>query len=385
MIVGFLRKKNTPPKLARLLSYTCNYHGISLIYMTPEGINMTKGTVQGKMLINNVWESVEVSLPKYIDVNPHLFNSAKDADIMKYLKENTNLSIDRRNIIKKDVLQDELKKHPSLYKYGIPSAKVTSFQDLLQFLYKNKQIVVKPVNGLQGKSVMVIKILDENQFIIGEQKKETVYNIQELEEFYNSVMKKTKYLMQKYIVSRTNLGDPFDCSIHLEKGANNEWKIANMFIRIGIEQSVVSNVSQSGGISRVNSFLEVNYTGKAKQIEKQLHQVSTKIAVEIERITKTQLATMGLDVGIDPYGRLYVFEINSYPIVSPQMSEITVIRPQYYKYMLELNENKLKKKEHDEITKVLNENRKLKRQLNQIKTSTSWKVTKAIRGIGRSL
>src|SRR5699024_11740718 len=116
------------------------------------------------------------------------------------------------------------------------------------------------------------------------------------------ILKKTKYLMQRYIVSRKNLGDPFDCRVHLEKGANNEWKIANMFIRIGIEQSVVSNVSQGGGISRVNSFLEVNYTGKAKQIEKQLHQVSTKIAVEIERITKTQLATMGLDVGIDPYG-----------------------------------------------------------------------------------
>src|SRR5699024_7471990 len=93
-----------PPKLARLLSYTCNYHGISLIYMTPEGINMTKGTVQGKMLINNAWERTEVPLPKYIDITHYLITYKKYSKLTKYLKANTKIYINHAKIIRKNIL-----------------------------------------------------------------------------------------------------------------------------------------------------------------------------------------------------------------------------------------------------------------------------------------
>ena len=36
----------------------------------------------------------------------------------------------------------------------------------------NQKVVVKPVNGLQGKSVIVLQAINENLFVIGEQKSE---------------------------------------------------------------------------------------------------------------------------------------------------------------------------------------------------------------------
>ena len=389
MIVGFLRSKNNPPKLARLLSHTCQYHDLTLIYMTPEGISMDKNTVKGKMLISNVWENVEVPLPKYIDVNPHLFSYKKYSEIMAYLQEKTKLSITRRNVIKKDVLQKELCNHSELNKYGIPSKNIKSFNELLNFIYDNKRVVVKPVDGLQGKSVIVIKILDDENFVIGEQKEEKKYTKDELHKFYELELQKSNYLMQKYIESRTKMGDPFDCRIHMEKGAQNKWNIANMFIRIGIGQSIVSNVSQGGGISKVPSFLEANFGTNAKQIEEELKKMAIKMAVEIEKITDSQLATMGLDVGIDLEGQLHVFEINSFPIVSPQMAEITLIRPQYYKYMVKQGSKKRqeinKKNRNSHLDSLNKENSKLKREIEELKNSTSWKITRPVRGVGKIL
>src|SRR5690625_3509911 len=264
MIVGFLRKTNTPPKLARLLSYTCNYHGISLIYMTPEGINMEKGIVRGKMLINNTWERVEVPLPRYIDINPHFFSYKKYSKLMEYLKVNTNLSINRRNIMKKDVLQETLINHERLHKYAIPGENIDTFEKFFDFIMLNKKVVVKPVNGLQGKSVVVLQAINENLFVIGEQKSEKQYTKDELKDLFTTVFKKSRYVVQKYITSRTKHNDPFDCRVHMEKGANNRWHIANIFVRIGIGQSVVSNVNQGGGISKLTSFLEVNFEEKSK-------------------------------------------------------------------------------------------------------------------------
>src|SRR5699024_5309484 len=187
----------------RLLSHTCQYHDLTLIYMTPEGISMDKNTVKGKMLISNVWENVEVPLPKYIDVNPHLLSYKKYSEVMTYLQEKTKLSITRRNVIKKDVLQKELCNHSELNKYGIPSKNIKSFNELLNFIYDNKRVVVKPVDGLQGKSVIVIKILDDENFVIGEQKEEKKYTKDELHKFYELELQKSNYLMQKYIESRT--------------------------------------------------------------------------------------------------------------------------------------------------------------------------------------
>lgn len=385
MIVGFLRKKNTPPKLARLLSYTCNYHGISLIYMTPEGINMTKGTVQGKMLINNAWERTEVPLPKYIDITPYLFTYKKYSKLTEYLKANTKLSINRGNIMQKDILQETLINHERLHKYAIPGENIDTFEKFLDFIMLNQKVVVKPVNGLQGKSVIVLQAINENLFVIGEQKSEKQYTKDELKDLFTTVFKKSRYVVQKYITSRTKHNDPFDCRVHMEKGANNRWNIANIFVRIGIGQTVVSNVNQGGGISKLTSFLEVNYAEKSKEIEEHLKRMAMDMASEMERITDTQLSTMGLDVGISPEGNLYVFEINSLPIVSPQLAEVTLLRAQYYKYMLENNEKKNYKNKQNHISELRIEIKELKDRLKQIESSTSWKVTKPIRAIGKRI
>src|SRR5699024_2058543 len=73
MIVGFMRNFRKPSYLAKLVAVVSKYQGIELIYLRPSDVNVKKGTVNGRMFIDNSWVSVEVPLPKFIDISPYCF------------------------------------------------------------------------------------------------------------------------------------------------------------------------------------------------------------------------------------------------------------------------------------------------------------------------
>lgn len=51
-----------------------------------------------------------------------------------------------------------------------------------------------------------------------------------------------------------------------KKNGRGRWAIAKIYVRIGIGQSVISNVNQGGGISDIREFLKTNYGEKWKEI-----------------------------------------------------------------------------------------------------------------------
>ena len=370
MFVGFMRKSKSPSFMAKFIAITCKNQGIELIYMTPEDVNIKSNTVNGYIYLNNEWEKVTVPIPSFIDISPHLFTYKKYKKILNYLKKNTKLSIDERHIILKDELQFQLRKNKDFYHIAIPTKKLNAFSDLTKWLDKYKTIVVKPVRGLQGNDVYILKKEELNNYTLGISKEEKKLTENELSEYFSRKLKNKNYIIQKYISSRTIDGDPFDCRIHLEKNGKGEWETARKYIRIGIGQKVVSNISQGGAISKPENFLQYNFgEEKGKEIDYKLDLLAQTLPYEIEKIKNKTFMTMGVDVGIDNSGDLFVFEINSFPIVSPLKTEIALLRADYYKYMLNYPINN-------------KENEQLKKELTNIKNSKSWKLTKPLRKLG---
>lgn len=343
MFVGYLRKPNKPSLLAKLLSITCKNQGIELVYMRPEDISTKTGTVKGKMYINNSWVPVETPIPSFIDVNPHYFNSKRYTKVMNYLKTNTKLSIDQFGIIQKGELQQKLKENKKLKQVAIPTKELTSFEDIESYIDKYQTIVIKPVKGLRGKNVLILR-RSEDKFTMGLQKEAREISKEDLLQFYNNELKDRKYIIQKCISSRTLEGDPFDCRIHLEKNGKGKWAVARMFFRIGIGQKVVSNINQGGGISDPKPFLKSNFGQKWEMLNKGLKNLAYTLPYEIERIENKTFTTMGLDVGIDNDGGLYLFEINSFPVVTPQLSKVALLRAEYFKYVLKDKKRRISKR-----------------------------------------
>ncbi len=331
MIVGFLRNTLQPTEFAKMTAMLCKFNGNDLLYLRPRDIDMENNRVTGKMFIDNKWVKVKYDIPKIIDISPFCF---KHKEIVKYLRKHTYLTDNGSNRITKETLQDRLMDDNVFADFIIPTKHITEFNDVVSFLDDHKEIVVKPVYSQMGMGIYRIK-KNEDNYTIGHKTENLTATFDELETMYNDKIKGKRHIAQKFIVSRNKSDDPFDCRIHVEKNRKGEWEVARIYVRIGIGQKVISNVNQGGGIADIKTFLKANYEDKWKEINNKLNDFALTYPYKHEEIRGTEVMSLGVDIGIDKSGKLYMFEANSAPSTSALKAEVVTLRTDYYQYIIE--------------------------------------------------
>lgn len=384
MLVGFIDRPKTPPLIAKVTAIMGQYYGIDIIYSTPEDINIHKNLISGKMYKNNKWISVKKKLPPLIDAGSRAFNR-NTREITTYLRENTILTFDKKGTPSKARLQNELYKDNNFKHLVIPTENLDSFQTLVNFLEKHPSIILKPLTGQRGEGIYSIS--KQNDFYLlsyGKVEKKVNYN--DVFEFYKKYLLDEKYILQKMIVSRTKNGDPFDCRIIVQKNGQAQWVIAKMLIRIGTGQKVISNTSHGGSISDPKPFLKDNFGSQWNGVYKKLNKLAVTLPSKIEEIKKTPSMDLGLDIGINESGDLFLFEANNGASVKRLTSESAILRLEYYQYLIDttpvLNELNRKSKIVAQDNVLVQNEEFYKKKYNQMKTSKSWRLTSPIRYLG---
>lgn len=394
MIVGVMTNFNKPTKLAHMTALISKSYDIDVIYLRPKDVDIEKGTVRGKMLINHKWVTKETKVPRFIDVVPYSFKK-KNKEITDYLKKTTFLSDDRTNVLTKQELQDELEKDADFSHLVIPTHKAVNFKELLEYVNKYSKVVLKPLMGIRGRGIYVLE-KEADTFILGHQKERKVMNAGELRGFFEEFIERENYILQKYVASRTLQGDPFDCRVHVEKDGDGNWASARNYIRIGIDQQVISNVNHGGGIANPEPFLKANFGENWAEINKNLNELATSLPYRVEQLRGTHIMSLGMDIGIDKSGKLYLFEVNDGPDTSAVISEVALLRSGYYNYIiknhLKVADNKSSKREKHNKQKETRTARKMKDLQNErdyykkkytnMKASTSWRLTFPVRILG---
>ena len=352
---------NKPTKIAKYISLISQVYGIEVIYMRPSDIDIENETVTGKVFDNNEWVEKQTDIPPFIDIAPYCFKKENKA-ITDYLKRNTFLSDNQYGLLSKRALQEQLLKDPEFSHLVIPTHKVNSFEDMQYHLEKYSKVVLKPLGGLQGKGIYVLEKI-ENGYLLGHKFRGDQLNEDELEEFFKHSIAKKGYILQQYVSSRTNGGDPFDCRIHVEKNQDGEWESARNYIRIGIGQKVISNVNQGGGISNPIPFLKANFGDQWKTINRKLNQLAVTLPYKVEALRGTNIMTLGMDIGIGRDGQFYLFEVNNGPSTSAVIAEVAYLRSNYYRYILRTRldtpvNNRVKYEDYEAALKEKDNNRK---------------------------
>ena len=322
-----------PTELATITSIVSKYYNIDIIYFTPNDVNLEEKKIYGKMYVNHEWKDMNREIPAFIDAAPYCFLK-KNRKVTDFLRQHAMLSDNRTNVLNKTQVQNLFQNDPSFHHLVIPTYDVKKFDDIIKGIEKYGTVVLKPKNGIKGKGVYLIS-LKEEKFMVGHYKKLYTYSRHEFEELYRSEMIQRKYILQKYVSSRSKQGDPFDCRVHVEKNGKGEWESANNYIRIGIGQKVISNVNQGGGISKLKPFLKENYPEAFEDIYRKIQRIATMVPRKIEELRGTHIMSLGIDVGIDSDGELYLFEVNDGPATFAVLSEVALLRSGYYRYIFD--------------------------------------------------
>ena len=197
----------------------------------------------------------------------------------------------------------------------LPETKLFSRNSLWEFLDRFKQIMFKPCFGFQGKGIIQIKSLGEGQYELQELREKI--KLCSRDKVYYYLMNRSKdrgyhILQQKIQLSDIN-GSPFDLRVMVQRKRNSSsWKVTGKIVRVAVQGFFITNVAKElltveKAFDR--SLLDHNSLGK---LLSEIDRISVLTAIHLG-INYSKYRKLGIDIGIDAQGKMWVIEANYNP------------------------------------------------------------------------
>jgi hypothetical protein len=194
-------------------------------------------------------------------------------------------------------------------------------QEVLDWLEIKSEIFLKPQGGSQGKGTVYIKKDSKSavQFTLNgrdslNQPFRLVFdNSGALKLWLKSFVGRRKYLLQEYLRLHTENGIAYDIRSLVQKNGHGYWELTGMGVRCGQPGSVTANLHGGGSAFETAPFLQCLFD--KEQVTEQMNtlmELSSKVPLALES-AYGRLAELGIDLGIDRNGHIWLLEVNSKP------------------------------------------------------------------------
>ncbi|MDB5055926.1 MAG: hypothetical protein JWM44_3976 [Bacilli bacterium] len=330
-IVGIMVcETNTGPPLAQqsffaqLCALGAKYNLLVYVF-SPQHIHLNSATIQGYTYHpenENHWASQELPLPDLIYDRSFFENRTQ------YIKHRA--AIRALLTIKKipylgRCLKGKWEVHKvlqtdALIAPHLPQTELLSnLSTLIRRLNDDGDVVIKPEFGTHGKGILVVtKTENSDYFVQGRNNlnhciRKKISDPIALCRWISLFIGSRNYLIQKYLPLLTKRGEAFDIRVLLQKNQHGDWTLTGMAVRLGQPLSITSNLHGGGTSHPLSPFLEQQFDpDQAEMIKVKAIQLAESIPRLLEQHFG-RLAELGLDLGVDTAGQIWVIEVNSKP------------------------------------------------------------------------
>lgn len=206
-----------------------------------------------------------------------------------------------------------LQSDPHAKKYIPETHFFTGADVIIKMLEKFSSVFLKPVRRSLGLGIIKI--------IKGSSNKYTAYfnsegKNQKIDGDMDLILRKLEDVMgtRSYIVQQgisVALIDekPFDLRVTMQKDGKGEWMFSRCSARIAAPGNIVTNVAAGGrGVSAVK-VLRTIFNDKIEPVMNEVENAGLTIAKALDS-RLDNIGDLGLDIGLDINGRVYLFEVN---------------------------------------------------------------------------
>ena len=199
----------------------------------------------------------------------------------------------------------------------LPNTMMFSKKNFSHFLDKYDDFIIKPCFGSKGRHVMKITKINERTLEVhnGYSKKMMTidYNYYQVK---NQILnKKGAYIIQEAIPLAKIGGQPFDIRVMIQRKKNfSSWEITGSLVKVALEGFIITNASKE--VLTLEDGLNKAVFSRAVCIEtliREINIVSLHSAFLIS--DKFMSRKIGVDVGVDEYGKVWIIEINLNPSI----------------------------------------------------------------------
>lgn len=210
-----------------------------------------------------------------------------------------------------------LSQNPDLVPF-LPETQFLNTDNLQSMLVKYKTLYVKPSHGTKGVGIIKIEQRNHKLFYTVYKNGRTHGKADSAQEF----MKKTRaarekkpYIVQEGIPLATYKGSPFDIRIIYQKDGTGEWIITKKFVRVAPHGSSIANLSRGGQAELSKKVFNRVFQNQDIIDDKntEIRQLCHLIATTLESRSSEIYGELGLDLGLDKQGNIWLIEVNSKP------------------------------------------------------------------------
>lgn len=124
-----------------------------------------------------------------------------------------------------------------------------------------------------------------------------------------------RFLVQRYISSRTPDGRAADIRIHLQRRIDGTWGTTRSYVRMAEYGMRVSNIARGGYQGSLAGFFEGRRRTVA-DVGREIDDLGLAIARVIDEHHGAPMSELGIDLAVDQDDRLWVIEANAFPQTS---------------------------------------------------------------------
>ena len=311
-----------------------NSYGEEIFYFTPEKIDTQKRTILGQFydLSTEKFIEKETAYPYVID--DHGYFLTQYPDLYKELSRSCLFCYPRLQSKKKvyNVL-----KEGGYSKYLIDTNDYTLDIDIDQLLEKHDSLILKPNRSSQVNDVYKLYKDGGFYYLQLENRIERLTKAEYVDRYTAKFL--DGYLVQNYVRSVTNQGNPFNIKISVRRGKGGKWAMAKLFVRIGDVNGIVSHIQTgSGSVGFVSKLLPVEFGEDGKEIYSELLKIAKELPNTLQTGYSNLLDDLSIGVGIDraDNNQLKIFDINIQ--TDPLSSDADVLEARFH-YLMFLSKN----------------------------------------------
>ncbi|SEB89695.1 YheC/YheD family protein [Paenibacillus sp. GP183] len=300
--------------------------GIEVFVFSPNRIDWSREQVTGYTYQagKEAWMKINYALPNLIYDRCFFASKASYQDYSRHLRQLRGRSSIRflgYGLPGKWEVMQILQRDPYFHPFLPETRLLTQLQEVLNWLELRSEVFLKPKGGSQGRGVLYIKKHQEllDHFILSGRDRRNhllqmeFQNAQDLKFWLRTFIGQRIYLLQEYLSLHTANGNAYDIRSLVQKNRHGYWELTGMGVRCGQSGSITANLHGGGTAWEAAPFLKSEFS--QEQVEEQMNtliELSTKIPLALES-AHGRLAELGIDLGIDRNGRVWLLEVNSKP------------------------------------------------------------------------
>lgn len=322
--------------------------GASCFLFGLKDMNFQSREVKGYRLVNSQWSPALFPLP---DVIYDQVISRKLERSPEYKERHAELEkvygprlfnhgfFDKWQVHQWLLADSRIRKHVPL------TIRFSHVNEAVKFVKKFPATFLKPLHGSLGLGIMRLNQQTDGSvtYDIKRVKQGPLHgksvNVEEAIRGFRARMGARPYVLQQGIPLATYRNRPFDVRILLQRDGRGVWKRTKMFARVARSGDFTSNLSSGGEALPVNAVLEAMRISleRSQRTLQTIRRVSRIVTGVIEEQSGTTFGELGIDIGIDEQGGVWVIEVNSKPWKSPvtekgrqDLVDLAFARPMQY-------------------------------------------------------